>query len=100
MSGQNNHMFNKYLSDETLTKMSEAKAGKDNPMSKKVYVYSKDSDTVKETILYKSFDTCIDVAKFFDCTTRTITNYLDKNKLYKNQWILTSSPKNGNNSKG
>lgn len=100
MSGQNNHMFNKYLSDETLTKMSEAKAGKDNPMSKKVYVYSKDSDTVKETILYKSFDTCIDVAKFFDCTTRTISNYLDKNKLYKNQWILTSSPKNGNNSKG
>jgi group I intron endonuclease len=99
MSGQNNHMFNKNLSDDTLAKMSEAKAGKDNPMSKKVHVYSKDSDT-KETILYKSFDTCIDVAKFFDCSTRTISNYLDKNKLYQNQWILTSSPKNGNNSRG
>lgn len=99
MSGQNNHMFNKYLSIETLAKMSEAKVGKDNPMRKTVYVYFKDSDTVKETVLYKSFDTCIDVAKFFDCTTRTISNYLDKDKLYKNQWFLTSSPKNENNSR-
>jgi group I intron endonuclease len=97
MSGENNHMFNKYISNDTLAKMSEAKIGKDNPMSKKVYIYSKESDTIKETIIYKSFDTCIDVAKFFNCSTRTITNYLDKNKLYKNQWILTSSPKNKKN---
>lgn len=94
MSGENNHMFNKYISNDTLAKMSEAKIGKDNSMSKKVYVYSKESDTIKETIIYKSFDTCIDVAKFFNYSTRTITNYLDKNKLYKNQWILTSSFKN------
>ena len=38
MSGANNNMFGKYYSDETIAKMSEAKRGKKNPKSKKVYI--------------------------------------------------------------
>jgi len=67
------------------------RTGENHPMSKKVFVYNTlDSDS-KALILHKSFNTCAEAAKYFDCDIRTISNYLDKNKLYKNQWILSSS---------
>jgi NUMOD1 domain len=59
-------------------------------MSKNVLVYSFDLET-KDMVLYKSFNTCIEAAKYFDCSTRNLSRYLDKNKLYKKQWILLSS---------
>lgn len=101
--GENNPMFGKTgighpnygktLSDGTKAKMSEAHKGENNSMSKKVFIYSSDPLT-KETILYKSFDTCTEAAKYFNCSQATISRYLDKNKLYKNQWIFSSlSPK-------
>jgi hypothetical protein len=59
-------------------------------MGKKVFIYSFDLET-KENILYKSFNTCIEAAKYFNCSTRTLSNYLDNKKLYKKQWLLSSS---------
>ena len=48
------------------------RAGKNNPMSKKVFVYSFDSKN-QETILYKTFDSCTEAAKFFDSSSRVIS---------------------------
>jgi group I intron endonuclease len=87
--GESHPMFGKSHSIDAVTKISKAKIGENNPMSKNVFVYSLNSET-QETTLYKSFNTCIDAAKYFDCSTRNISRYLDKNKLYKNKWILSS----------
>jgi hypothetical protein len=70
--------------------MSAALRGEKNPISKNVFVYSFDSET-KDIILYKSFNTSIEAAKYFDCSTRNLSRYLDKNKLYKKLWILSTS---------
>jgi group I intron endonuclease len=78
-------------SEEHKTKISEALSEKKNA-SKMVYVYEFNSKT-KETILFKELSSCAEAAKFFDCTTRSISNYLDKNKLYKKEWILSSTMK-------
>jgi group I intron endonuclease len=75
---------------ETVNKIKIALRGEKNPMSKNVLVYSFDLET-KDMVLYKSFNTCIEAAKYFDCSTRNLSRYLDKNKLYKKQWILLSS---------
>lgn len=66
------------------------RAGVRNPASKNIYVYTFDPD-IKVTILYKSFNTCIEAASYFSCSTRTLSRYLDKNRLYKKQWILSTS---------
>lgn len=76
----------KLISAETKALMSLAK-------NKTIFVYTSDPDS-KDLILYKFFNSCIEAAKYFDSTTRTISRYLDKNKLYKNQWILSSLIKN------
>jgi hypothetical protein len=70
MSGQNNHMFGKSISDDTIAKISEAKAGKNNlmfgrigennPTSKKIYAYDKDNIT---TLSYE-FTNYTKAAKF------------------------------------
>lgn len=87
-------------SEETKAKMSLIKIGENNPMfgklgenhpvSKSVFVYSIYSDS-KELVLYKSFHSCKEAAKFLDCSTRSLSRYLDKNKLYKKEWLLFSS---------
>jgi len=59
-------------------------------MSKKVFVYSFDFLS-KETTLYKSFENYTEASKYFYCNKRTLFNYVDKNKLYKKQWILSTS---------
>lgn len=68
----------------------EAKALISLAKYKKIFVYSFDPES-KDLVLYKSFNSCIEIAKYFDCSTRSISNYLDKNKLYKKQWILSTS---------
>ena len=100
LKGENNPMFGKTgdshpkfglnVSAETRAKLSSASSSSSNFMRKKVFIYSIDSET-KEIKLHKSLDTCKEAAKYFNCSTHTITNYLDKNKLYKNQWMLYSS---------
>jgi group I intron endonuclease len=97
-TGETHPMFGKTHSIEAIKKMSEARKGIlkteehkikiSKSMSKNVFVYSFDLET--ENVLFKSFNTCIEAAKYFDCSTRNISRYLDKNKLYKNQWILSS----------
>jgi group I intron endonuclease len=116
-SGKNHPLFGKSRLPETIAKISNAMIGKIHSAETKaligkvhkgkcvsaetkalmslaknkiVFVYTLDSDS-KDLILYKFFNSCIDAAKFFDCTTRTLSRYLDKNKLYKNQWIFSSS---------
>jgi group I intron endonuclease len=95
MSGENHPMYGKSHSAETLAKMrgktnsAETRSLMSLAKYKKVFVYSLDSDS-KGLILDKSFNSCIDAAKYFDCTTRSISNYLDKDKLYRKQWILSS----------
>lgn len=103
MKGKDHPLFGKTHSAETLAKMREAKMGENNPnfgkthtaetlakFRKKVFVYSLD-EALKESILIKSFDSCSDAAKFFNCSTRVISYYIDKNKFYKNKWMLYSS---------
>jgi hypothetical protein len=46
-------------------------------------VYSFDPIS-NEIILHKSFDSYSDTSKYFNCTKRTLFNYVDKNKLFKN----------------
>jgi len=70
------------------------RTGKNNPTKKNVFVYSFNLET-KVTLLDRSFNTCAEAALYFDCSTRTLSRYLDKDKvykdkLYKKQWILSS----------
>lgn len=100
LSGSNNAMFGKtgnshpkfglVVSTETREKISFASSSSSNFMRKKVFIYSIDFET-KEIKLYKSLDTCKEAANYLKCSTYTITNYLDKNKLYKKQYMLYSS---------
>ena len=53
-------------------------------MCKKVFVYSFDSAPNGVT-LYKSFDNYTKATLYFNCSVRTLSNYVDKNKLYKKQ---------------
>lgn len=107
--GENSPMFGKKHSAETLVKMSEAKSGDNHPFfgknhsaesltlmslakNKMVFVYSFNLET-KVTKLFKEFSSCSDAALYFDCTTRSISNYLDKDKLFRKKWILSSTMK-------
>jgi hypothetical protein len=55
-------------------------------MSKKIYVYYHDSKSI-----YKEFNSCSDVAKYFECARSSVSYYLDKeNKIYKKIYILSS----------
>jgi hypothetical protein len=96
---------------ESLTKISKALSGRNNPSYgrsgekhpmfgkyKNIFVYTLDSET--GLILYKSFENSLEAAKYFNCTIRTIYYYLDKNKLYKKQWILSTSLISSSSSEG
>jgi group I intron endonuclease len=97
--GENHPMFGKTHSIETIGKMSEAKIGKTRSaetkalislsLNKKIIVYSFDTE-MKETIFYKSFDSRTETSKYFNCCNATISRYLDKNKLFKKQYILST----------
>jgi group I intron endonuclease len=70
-------------SAETRAKMSLAK-------NKRVFIYSFDSLSNKKT-LHKSFDNCSEVSLHFKCGLRTLSRYIDKNKLFRKEWILSTS---------
>lgn len=85
LSGNKNPRFGKTPSAETKLKMREAKL-------KRVFIYYKNAVS-NELILFKSFDSCTEVTIYFKCSKSTIYTYLDKDRLYKKQWILSTSEK-------
>jgi len=74
------------FSDIHKAKISIAKMGVNNPVSKKVYVYSNENPF----ILFKSFNSYTEAGKYFNCSRMTISRYIDTKNLYKKNWILLS----------
>ena len=78
-------------SNETKLKMSEIRTGKLQSKetklkisiinSKKVFIYIDDSNLNKK-ILFKSFDNYSETAEFLNCSKRTLSRYIDKNKIF------------------
>lgn len=78
--GENHPFFNRKHSEESREKMA-VKA------SKKVFVYTSDNST----FLYEfSAPRYKDAAKHFKCIPSTISNYVDTNKIFKEEFILSS----------
>jgi len=67
--------------------------------SKKVFLYTKDPVS-NQMELYKSFDSFTETSKFFDCSRQNLTKYVDKNKLFKKQWLLFSTAQDSIEGKG
>jgi group I intron endonuclease len=78
-TGESNPFYGRTHSAETLAKM-----------NKKVFIYTFDSVS-KEKKLFKSFNNITEAAEHYKCSKRTLFYYIDKNKLYKKQWMLSSS---------
>jgi len=74
---------------ETKAKLSEALKGDKHPKSKIVFVYSNSTPT----ILSHEFVSCTETANHFSCSTMTISRYLKSSKLFKRNWILSTSAK-------
>lgn len=111
-TGKNNPMFGKNLTAETIAKISEANKGRiasaetkaklsksqksidrigiNNPASKKVFIFSFESETNKY-ILSNSFVTCTEAAKYFKCSVKTISIHLKSGKIFKKKWVLSST---------
>ena len=89
-TGKNNPIYGKSISISTKALMIKAKIGENNPASKSVYLYSIDPVT-KDLTLINFFNTCSDTAKYLNFSIRTLSHYLDKNKIYKGKWILSTS---------
>lgn len=75
--GESHHMFGKLLPAETKTKISITKGTA-------IYVYDIDG------LLVDSFSSVRNTAEFFDCHHQTIMRYVNKDKLLKNKWKLTT----------
>lgn len=97
LSGENNPMFGKSHSAETLAKMSSAQKGKifsaetkaKMSVAKKTIIYVYDA----QGTLVNSFCSGKETAKYFKCSYMTIYRYTDKNRLFRDQWILSTSEK-------
>jgi len=98
LSGENNPMFGKSHSAETLAKMSSAHKGKTHSAITKAKMSAAKGTTIyvynAHGILVNSFCSGKEVAKYFECSYMTIYRYTDKNKLFRGQWILSSSENN------
>ncbi len=89
MSGKNHFNFGKSLSAETKALMSLSRTGGNNPISKKVFVYS----SATPTILSHEFVSYSETAKYFNCSIMTISRHLKNSKLFQGKWILSSFKK-------
>jgi group I intron endonuclease len=72
---------------ETLDKIFLALTGSNNFQSKKVFLYSSENPL----ILYKEFETYTSAAEYIGCHSSHIRRIIDKDKLFKNKWILHSN---------
>jgi len=79
--GENHPMFGRNHSTNTLLKMSIAKG---TP----IFVYNSDNTTLVYT-----FTSSKKASKFFNCSDHTIKRYFISGKLFKNQWILSTTLK-------
>ena len=103
MSGENNHFFGKTHSAEAKALMSEAKKGENHPLFGKthsaettakmskakgggtIYVYD------SQGTLVNSFSSARNAADYFNCDHKTIIRYVRNEKIFKEQWILSTS---------
>lgn len=88
--GEKNPFYEKSHNEETLKKIKLVMLGENNPKSKKVFVYFKDNLT---KLLFE-FSTYTEAGKYFNCSRKTISKYIDNNKIYQDKWILFSSSQN------
>jgi group I intron endonuclease len=78
-SGENNPMYGKTHSPETLAKLSAANGTT-------VYVYSSDGSTLLNT-----FPSARKAGEYFNCSHKTIKRYTLNGKIFKEQWQLSTS---------
>jgi group I intron endonuclease len=98
--GNNHPLFGKLHSAGTKALMRKAKLGKipplfektgeNHPASKRIFVSKIDLKT-KELALFKTFNSCSEATKYFNCSNATITKYTKNGKLYKDQWSFSLS---------
>lgn len=86
-TGNPRGMLGKTHSLDSIKLMSEANKGENNPKSKKVFVYSKDNLT---ELLFE-FSTYTEAGKYFNCNRKTISNYIDNDKIYQDKWVISST---------
>jgi NUMOD1 domain len=55
--------------------------------SNKVFIYNNEAG-LNKIFLFKSFDNYSEAAKYLNCSTRTLSRYIDKNKLLRKKWFL------------
>jgi group I intron endonuclease len=77
--GKKNYIFGDTHSEETLTKMSKA-------LGTQIFVYSSD----RSSLLY-TFNSARKAAEHFKVCCNTILKYSKSGKLFKNEWILSTS---------
>lgn len=92
-------MFNKSHSDESKLIMSQMKIGKLRSLetklkisltnSRKVFILSANRRQ-DEKIKIKHFNSYSEAAEYLNCSIRTISRYIDKNKLYKKNFFFYS----------
>lgn len=85
-------MFSKFHSDETKLIMSQMKVGKLRSEqtklkigltnSRKVYIFTDENFKIKD------FNNYSEAAEYLNCSLRTLSRYVDKNKLYKKKFYL------------
>lgn len=90
----NNSMFNKSQRDESKLIMSQIKIGKLRSLETKLKISLTNSRKVfiftDEKIKIKHFNSYSEAAEYLNCSIRTISRYIDKNKLYKKNFFLFS----------
>jgi group I intron endonuclease len=95
LSGKNHPNFGKSLSAETCVLISEAMKGIERSEEHKVkisvandltiYLYNLDGSLVN------TFCSTRKVSEFFHCSHPTINKYIKNGKIFRNQWILSTS---------
>lgn len=91
---EKNSMFNKTHSAETKLTMSQMKIGKPRSEetrlrlsltnSRKVFIFTNEKKIIKD------FNSYSEAAEYLNCSIRTLSRYIDKNKLYKKQFYLST----------
>jgi group I intron endonuclease len=103
-SGENHPLFGKLHSAGTITKISEALSGENNPRGMLGKNHSPETlakiSAAKGTMIYvydsqgtlvNTFSSANKAAENFDCSHPTIVKYAKNNKLFQSKWYLSFS---------